>query len=241
MDAVAEGHVRVVGASEVEMVRLTEEVGIAVGGAQEDGDDLFLADAPAGDVALLGGDPVGQLDRAVVAQELLDGALDEPRVVLQAAPLGGVPQERHDGVADEVRRGLVPGPQDQHRERQQLGPAQDLPAVLDRHERAEQVPRRHPPPLGEGVTEVGLHLAERALETGQASGRLERIEQAGQVVGPGLQPLAMLRRKAQHLGDARAGLQCLLSIWDRSCRSRTAQKASDRSASSGGSTRRCRP
>ena len=109
MDAPAEGNVAVVGARDVEAVRVGKLSRIAVGGADERHHQLALADRVAAQLDVLARDARRALHRAVVAQQLFHGAGDEPGALAQPAELRGMAQERQGAVADQVDRGLVAG------------------------------------------------------------------------------------------------------------------------------------
>jgi hypothetical protein len=78
VDAVAEAEVGVVAAGEVEQVGLVEAGGVAVSGGEDDQDRVAGGDGLAAEGDRGGGvAPGGELHRAVVAEEFLDGGGEE--------------------------------------------------------------------------------------------------------------------------------------------------------------------
>ena len=104
----AEGEVAVVRPADVEPIGVREPLGVAVGRGHHRDDRLPLADRPAAELAVRRGEPGGVLDRALEAEELLDGRWDEPGLAAQELPLVGVSQQREHPVGDQVRRRLQP-------------------------------------------------------------------------------------------------------------------------------------
>src|SRR5215510_6652525 len=106
MYAAAEGEMTVVAAADVEPRRLGELGRVAVRRAEEEGHLRALReDVPAvGD--LFERDADGELDRALVAQQLLDRGGDHARLLAHPTPLVGMPQQRQRAVADQVDRRL---------------------------------------------------------------------------------------------------------------------------------------
>ena len=108
------------------------------------------------------GDAAGPLHRRVVAQQLLDRASISSRVLAQVAKLIRMPQQRQHAVADQVRRRLVPGGEQQHAVGEQLVRVQHsrLPARAGRTSRLSPgVVRR----LLDDALEVSPHLLARQL------------------------------------------------------------------------------
>src|SRR5437762_1461192 len=77
VDALAEGDVPVLGAAEVQAVRLGELRRVPVRGSEAHRHGPSRRDAAAADLHVLQGNAAGPLDGAVEAQELLHGALDQ--------------------------------------------------------------------------------------------------------------------------------------------------------------------
>ncbi|MFN8642092.1 MAG: hypothetical protein U0802_10720 [Candidatus Binatia bacterium] len=200
--AAAEGEVVVVGPGQVEAIGIGEARRIAVGGGEQAEHDRAAAQRAAAEHHVVGEHhAIGRLHRTVVAQELLHRAADQRRIVLQAAALFGMAQQGQDGVGDQVGGGFVSGAEDQPAEGQQLGAAQDVALVLDRHQGADQVvARRRPARLGD-VAQIGGHVLERRLAGAQAAGGLQRVEQRRQRVRPVFEAGAVGARDAEQLGD----------------------------------------
>ena len=135
------------------------------------------------------GDAVGRLHRAVVAQELLDGAgrsARDRRCRRSRSP--GWRSSASDGVADQVGGRLVAGAEDQAHRRQQLGLARALSpcssAATSALIRSSRGARRRASKI---AAEVGGDLVEGALGLLEAAGAVQRVEQHGEVVGPALE------------------------------------------------------
>ena len=75
------------------------------------------------------------LDRVGIAEELLDGSGDQARGGAQPGHLGGVIQQSHEPVADQVHRRLEAGDQQERAQRHHLR----RPDLVGRDERADQV------------------------------------------------------------------------------------------------------
>src|SRR3546814_6738620 len=120
MDALAERQAGAVMAPQVEAVGLGKLQRVAVGRAEQAHHVAAGGNAPAGDLDLFAGPAADLLDRALVAQELVDGAFHERRVGSQARKLVGIADQRQHSVADQVLRGLVTGPQQEHAVGQQF-------------------------------------------------------------------------------------------------------------------------
>jgi len=135
VDAAAEGQLLVGRAAQVQAVGLGELVGIPVGGAQHGHQQLPFEDGPAAQFEVRCRDPGRPLHRRVPTQQLLDGGLDQLRLVAQPRHLVGVSQEREGAVADQVDRGLVAGDQEQVQHHDQLPRVQ----LTDRQQVADEV------------------------------------------------------------------------------------------------------
>src|SRR5215213_7533845 len=99
VDAFAESEVSVVGAGDVQVVGVREAFRVVVGGREHDQHHLPSGyDRPA-HVYVLPREALGRgLDGSVIAQQLLDGRLDQGRVVLKLPELVGVLQQREHAV-----------------------------------------------------------------------------------------------------------------------------------------------
>ena len=109
-------------------------------------------------------DPPVELDRAVVAQQLVDGRLEQFGLVAEAPQLIGMAEQRQKAVADQVARRLVASHQDQQHGGQQLLAGQPVAFLLGRQQDAHEiVPGLAPARLHDGL-EIGEQLAGRGAE-----------------------------------------------------------------------------
>src|SRR5205823_3217139 len=84
----------------------------------------------------------GELDRGVVAQGLLDAAVDQLRLRAESGELIGVAQQREYRVGDQVGRRLVAGDQQQYTGREQLVLGQLVALGLGVYEQRQQIVAR---------------------------------------------------------------------------------------------------
>ena len=82
MGAGAEGQVPILSAADVQPFGVGKLHRIPIRRAETEHDEVALCDPLAADLAVGGRRPPGELDRALVAQELIDGGLHECRIVL---------------------------------------------------------------------------------------------------------------------------------------------------------------
>ena len=115
-------------------------------------------------------DAAHALHRAVEAQQLLDRALDEGRIVAQARKLGRVSQQGQHPVADEIRGGLVTGEEEQDDGREQLVSAQAIARFLGGDETGQDVRARRAAPLCYEALEVLVDGGAAALARTITSG-----------------------------------------------------------------------
>src|SRR5207249_4938694 len=120
VDPVPEREMAAVAAAEVEAVRLVEPLGIAVRGAREGEHEVARADGLAAQHDRPSCAAAKALDRAVVTEQLLDGARGESRVPSQALELGRVPEQGEQAVPDQVRGRLVAGEEERDARRDEL-------------------------------------------------------------------------------------------------------------------------
>src|SRR4030081_3839975 len=92
---------------EVQAVGVGELVRIAIGSTEERQHALALPDSVPAQVEVLRGHPRRQLDRAVPAQQLFDGRLDQLWLLAEEGELLPVPEERQGAGRDHVAGGLV--------------------------------------------------------------------------------------------------------------------------------------
>ena len=194
----------VVGARHVEAVRLREGLRVAVRGTDPTGDDGAGLDPLSAELHVLRRDPHRGLHGRVEAQQLLHRRLEQRGLRPQPVELVAMAQERQQAVADEVRRCLVPGDQQQVAVREELLVRERVAILLRLDHRGEQVVARIAPALGDDLAQV----AEDALE-----GRLEALARASegeaggvhQIRRPGLEALVVLGGHSEELRDDDGG------------------------------------
>src|SRR5262249_53407077 len=130
-----ERDVPIVGAPEIEAVGLRKLSGVAIGGTDEGEHHVALGNRASGKRDVLAGNARGALDRPVVAEQFLDGALDQSRILAQPSKLFGMTQEREGAVADEIDGRLVPRDEKQDAGGQQLSLGELVARLLGRDER----------------------------------------------------------------------------------------------------------
>ncbi len=158
MDATPEGNVGGIVATDVEPVRIVEASGIAFGRPEEHGDLLADLEFLAGDHdAGFQHPPLEQLQGCVPPQQFLDGCLGRHLAAYEALPLTAVEHQRPQPVAERVDRRLVPGLEQHHRGRDDLGLGERVTFVLDADEFGDEQGVGVPPLLGDerlGVVDV---------------------------------------------------------------------------------------
>lgn len=95
-------HVSLAGAGKVQVVRSLELFWIAIGGAEQQIHAGLGCDWTAGDLRVLGGCAVGQLQRRIVAQKLFDRVRHELGSLAQQPHLLWMSQQRQHGVANQA-------------------------------------------------------------------------------------------------------------------------------------------
>jgi len=139
MNAEPEGEVVVRRAGGVEAVWLREDGGIPVRGAEQRKCLLPLGDSHAVDLQILGGGPLEELQRRVMAQELLHQECD-PGLVPWIEVAGLARREPTvQAVAETVDQCLVAGIEQQHRGGDQLVMRQLVTAIANLHQIGQQV------------------------------------------------------------------------------------------------------
>ena len=94
---------------------LAEHAGIAVGAADGHDDRRALRHCRAVEVHVLGRGPQGHLDRAVVAEQFLDGRGDQGRI--EPLPVPRLAEQGDGAVPDQVDGRLEAGDEEQRRRR----------------------------------------------------------------------------------------------------------------------------
>src|SRR5438105_7689093 len=151
-------------ARDIQSVGLGELRRIAVGGADTDGDARIRRKPEAADLDIRGGDAVAELDRAFIAEELLDRRLHRFRVPVpgdQSLLLVGPFAERMQRAADEIGRRLVTGVEQEDALMQELGLGKRIAPVL-----ADDEARQY---IGVRVAQVCAALVDEGLEVGLAA------------------------------------------------------------------------
>src|SRR5215813_4429538 len=139
---------------------------------------------------------------AIVAEELLDGTVEELGVRLQEGRLRGMPEQMEESVSEQVRGRLVPREEEEHTVRDDLVACQVFTPVLGAEHEVHQVVLRATHALAEQRVEV-------VDQRGDAGARLDEVvalvdraaEVRRQPIGPGLDPYEVGLRHAHESGD----------------------------------------
>ena len=177
----AEGDVRAVLAGDVEAVRVLEHRRIAVGGAQPDGHRLAGFQRAACDLHVARGQPRGDVDRRLVAQDLLDQGAGQLRVGLEFRQLLRVQQQQPHAVADQVGGGQVAANQQGPQVDAQLVVRQVDAGGLQLDHVADQVVAGVGPPVVDRRAEIdiqGLAGGHHRLGLGRGAERIEALDDA---------------------------------------------------------------
>src|SRR2546425_8606635 len=204
VDARDEREMAVRRAPDVETVRVRELRRVAVGGSDPERDERSRVhrDAPEHRVAY--GAPIAELVRALEAEELLDGGRDQAGLGAEPQVLPRVLEQAHDGVGDQVRRGLVARVEEEDALVQELQLGEAVARVLGREQRGQDlagIRARAPPPLGDQPAEIALELVNGAAARLEAPGAGLRLERAENRERPAAQRPALLPRHAEHVAD----------------------------------------
>ncbi|MCZ7531575.1 MAG: hypothetical protein M5U31_15300 [Acidimicrobiia bacterium] len=194
VDARAEGDVLRGVASGIETIRLGEHGRIAVRRGEQHQQPGVLGDGVFPKARRSQCPPERPLDGRVETKHLLDGRGEKLGVVTNPRHSGGVVEECLDTVAEEVRRGLVAGDEQQFAEDHDLDSCELVTGVDEQP--AHQIVSRADPSIGDQAVEELEHLGGDAeIELG---GRCDRQRQ---VVGPTLEVVSSLGRNAEQLRD----------------------------------------
>ena len=151
-----------------------------------------------------GGDAVAELVRGFEAQHLLDGGADEIGLGDEPAPRLGPFDQEPEAVADEVRRRLVAGVEDEDAVLQQLRLGQPLAARLALDEPGQEVLvgiAGAPATLGNETLEIGEEVDNGAVAVSEPLRRRERLERAEDRERPAAQRPALAARHVEEVAD----------------------------------------
>src|SRR5258708_15400944 len=129
MDAACKRQMSIGRAAYVEFIRRGELLGVAIGGANAESDLGSRRQIHAAELYGLSRNAIAELVRTFVAQELLDGALDQACIGNQSISLIGMLCKRDQSVADQVRRRFMTCIQQKYAVVNQLRSAQGLAVV----------------------------------------------------------------------------------------------------------------
>jgi hypothetical protein len=188
MRALREGQVPVGLAGEIEAVGLGELLGVAIAGTDAQGDAAAGGQVMTAERHPHRGHPVAELVGAFEAQEFLDRGADQRGFGLEARAFAGPGYQQFEAVADQVRRGLVPGIEDEDAVLQQFA----SPSAARRPASPRDQPRQH-------VTCSGSpgRLADARATSG--------FEIGDELASPRALPRVHLRRRQHRLQRAEDG------------------------------------
>lgn len=191
MDAEAEGKMPVVAATDVETVGIGEDGRVAVRRRQYLEHPVAGFHHPAAEFVIRGDHPHLRQRRAVPAQHFLHRAGRQRLVAVgfaQALHLVGMPQQRQQPVAQQMRGGFMAGEQQQHAGGNQLVAAHEIAALLRCHQCRGDILARPPATVFHQIAEIGRHLADRRIGTTVFVRRQPgRQHEAAKVVRPAFQ------------------------------------------------------
>src|SRR5262249_42574768 len=113
--------------------------GVAIGRADGGDDHASARDLATADLRVSIGDPGRPLDRAVVAQEFLNGRRDERRIAFELCHLVGMLEKGKRAIADQIHRGLVTGNEQEQAHGEQLALVKLVALLFDRNQETEEV------------------------------------------------------------------------------------------------------
>ncbi len=191
-------------ATDVQPVGVGELVGVAVRRTHDAHQLLPATDGDTPDLHVGQHRPAGELDRAVVPEQLFHRGSKHARPVdpsPEPFPLVPVPEQCQHAVRDEVHGGLVSRHQQQDAGREELLLVQPLTLLLGCDQPGQQVAPR--------VGPAGCHQLAEVLAQGHA-GRFgfvhdrevhDRVERQDDVGRPPAEPVLILGRDPEHLAD----------------------------------------
>ena len=201
MAAATEAEMPLASGAEVELVRGVETVGVAVGGAEDHDHVVAAANRLAAQLHIDGGPAVERpLDRPVVADQLFDGVREQRRVAFERRALLGVHEQRERRVPDQADRRLVSRDDQERDHAAELLLGERVAAVLDCHERADEILAGRAPTLGEEREQVLDEGGQRGVGPLCLGRRERRAHHRGR---PLAKALAVGNGNAEQLGDHR--------------------------------------
>src|SRR5215471_265760 len=100
MGSHAERQVMIGATHQVEPIRISELLGVAVRSAQQQDQQLLWPDPPARELYLLRNTPDRHLNRGIIAQQLLRSRSDRPRVLAETSELFRMLQQGDYSIVD---------------------------------------------------------------------------------------------------------------------------------------------
>src|SRR2546428_7231900 len=160
-------------ARDVETVRVRELRRVTVGGPDPERDERSRVHRDATEHRVAYGAPIAELVPALEAEELLDGGRDQAGLGAEPQVFPRVLEQAHDGVGDQVRRGLMARVEEEDALVQELQLGEAVARVLGREQRGQGLARiraRAPPPGGDHAAEIALELVNGAAAPPEAPG-----------------------------------------------------------------------
>ncbi len=199
MDAATEAEMRVGAPADVERVGPVEHLGVPRRRTEQGRHLLALGDPVPRDLDVGGGRALEEVQRCVVADQLLGGRRHDGGVLCpcdESFPLVPVGQQGVHAVAQHVDRGLVPRHQEEH------GRGDDLvPGQLTAREVAEQVVARPSPPLVREGAQVLGELLRRLLGRAACAVGKAVLVHLHDRVAPGHERGPVVSGHTEQLGD----------------------------------------
>jgi thioesterase domain-containing protein len=198
MTGPAEGDMAVVGTGDVEPIRIGEASRVAIGRTHDRDHRLPFVNQPPAELNVLGGQPRGVLARALVAQEFFNRTGNQRGISPQPGELVRMAQQSEQAVSDQVGRGLLPADHRDDGVGHHLVVGEPVAVNLGGSQRMEQARPWMIAIALHRLTEVGQHVMEAGENSLEAIGIvLEVSEHLGEVLGPGLQSVAVRRWQAE--------------------------------------------
>ena len=146
-----------------------------------------------------------QLDRRIVAEQLLHRRRDELGPLAEQGELIGVAQESPDSVPDEVRGGFVAGRKQKAQHHPRFLGGQLVAGVLGLDQARDEIVAGLAAALLDDAGEVFRELPGGTIHLLFLFRRKERLQSACQIVGPDLEAFEVALRNADHPRDHDGG------------------------------------